>query len=80
MRTFLSWFVAVIALLWIGYYFDSNYKKVEPVVAKPNEAGLCFKELLQYGDNMSWSETSAGRYDYTIYSTSQGIEVWVPCK
>lgn len=70
--------MGVASLLLFGYsvFF---LEEPEVVVAEPNEAGLCFMKFLPYGSTMGWSETSSGRYDYTVYANERGVEIWAPC-
>lgn len=39
--------------------------------------GFCYWKTLQDGDAIS--ETEAGIYQYQLYATTRGIEVWLPC-
>ncbi len=45
--------------------------------AVEERGGWCYWKNLQDGDSIAGS--SAGVYQYQLYATSKGIEVWLPC-
>lgn len=38
----------------------------------------CYSKTIQAGDAIT--ENNAGVYEYQIYATQKGIEVWTPCQ
>jgi uncharacterized membrane protein len=80
MKTFF-YFLLILALsLIITYvlqYIIWN-NEVQNLTATPSEECLIAK--VAAGEDFVFSETSPGQYDYQVYATANGYEVWGKCK
>lgn len=78
-----------VALAVYGIY---SYSKIKDILsdyiireeaeqsADPHDSYWCYQELLPYWEDMTITENSAGTYEYQLYASKYGVEVWVPCK
>jgi hypothetical protein len=70
----------VLILLAAGIYLEAN--RASEVADQPvvESNGFCLIEKVPYGQNYAFAESKPGQYDYQVYSTNDGYEVWGKCK
>jgi hypothetical protein len=81
MKTFFYYAVAVLFAILIAYalqYFIWRDNVQDVVVETKNE--YCLISKAPYGSDFNFSESAPGQYDYQVYATANGYEVWGKCK
>jgi len=62
-------------------YEPKTYETVLRVEEPKYRDGWCLKDVVAGGQGeVIIEEQQGGRYDYELYATSKGIEVWTPCE
>lgn len=80
MRTFFYYLLAVVLAVIITYVLQYIIWSNEVETATVTQSERCLIAKVSAGQQFYFSETAPGQYDYDVYATSDGYELWGKCK
>lgn len=80
MKTFFYYIFIVLIAIVITYVLQYIIWSNEVETATVTQSERCLIAKVPAGQQFTFSETAPGQYDYDVYATSDGYEVWGKCK
>lgn len=80
MRTFFYYIFIVLIALVITYVLQYIIWSNEVETPTVTQSEYCLLAKVPAGEQYSFSETAPGQFDYQVYATANGYDVWSKCK
>jgi hypothetical protein len=80
MKTFFYYVLIVLLAIVITYVLQYIIWSNEVETPTVTQSDRCLLAKVPAGNQYAFTETSPGQYDYDVYTTKDGFEVWGKCK